>query len=255
MARYLAELATATENAPALRIASIERRLAGLIWNCNQRGQSLDRSDPVLMAALADLRAAARPSPKRKDPISPEELFAMVATLPFDLRGLRDRALLLLGYGAGLGRSALVGLDLLLEGRSEISSDGTGTVLINEEGAVVQTQSRTGLRTTHLPRAPNEQECALHALEQWCHFGKIQSGPLFVRISRDCKRALDTRLNDKHVARLIKSTINAAGLRPELSEKERMALFSGHSLRSGHVEARKAAKPLEGGQSSTAETG
>ena len=67
----------------------------------------------------------------------------------------------------------------------------------------------------------------------WLHFAKIDFGPVFVRTSRDGKRALETRLNDKHVARLIKRTVLDAGIRSELPEKDRLALFSGHSLRAG----------------------
>ena len=40
--------------------------------------------------------------PVQKEAILPEDIIAMVATLPFDLRGLRDRAILLLGYAGGL---------------------------------------------------------------------------------------------------------------------------------------------------------
>jgi len=54
-----------------------------------------------------------------------------------------------------------------------------------------------------------------------------------VRTSRDGKKALEARLSDKHVARLIKQTVLNAGIRSELPEKERLALFSGHSLRAG----------------------
>ena len=56
---------------------------------------------------------------------------------------------------------------------------------------------------------------------------------MFVRCSRDGKRALDTRLSDKHVARLVKQTVLDAGVRSDLPEKDRLALFSGHSLRAG----------------------
>ena len=44
---------------------------------------------------------------------------------------------------------------------------------------------------------------------------------------------MEARLNDKHVARLIKQTVLKSGIRAELSEQERAALFSGHSLRAG----------------------
>lgn len=52
-------------------------------------------------------------------------------------------------------------------------------------------------------------------------------------ITRTGLKATSERLSDKHVARLIKACVRDAGLRPELSEKERVRLFSGHSLRAG----------------------
>ena len=42
-----------------------------------------------------------------------------------------------------------------------------------------------------------------------------------------------SRWTDKHVARLIKQTVQSAGIRSDLPEEDRMALFSGHSLRAG----------------------
>ena len=52
-------------------------------------------------------------------------------------------------------------------------------------------------------------------------------------VSRDGKRAREMRLNDKHVARLIKACVLNAGLRPDLPDAERAKLYSGHSLRAG----------------------
>jgi len=73
----------------------------------------------------------------------------------------------------------------------------------------------------------------VHALTQWLHYARIDFGPLFVAVSRNGLKAIGDRLSDKHVARLIKQTVEAAGLRPELSKAGRLALFSGHSLRAG----------------------
>ncbi|KDB04715.1 hypothetical protein U879_05340, partial [Defluviimonas sp. 20V17] len=79
----------------------------------------------------------------------------------------------------------------------------------------------------------SDQTCPVHALTQWLDFAKIDFGPVFTRISRDGRRALESRLSDKHVARLVKRAAMSAGLRPDLPEAERVALFSGHSLRAG----------------------
>jgi integrase len=64
-------------------------------------------------------------------------------------------------------------------------------------------------------------------------FARIASGPLFRRVFADGKTVDSERLVDKHVARLVKRTAMAAGVRGDLSEGERARKFSGHSLRVG----------------------
>ncbi|MDG1407059.1 MAG: site-specific integrase, partial [Octadecabacter sp.] len=109
---YLADLAAPTNGVPALSVSTIERRLSGLAWNLTQRGFTLDRKNRHIATVLAGIkRKHARP-PVQKEAILPEDILAMVATLPFDLRGLRDRAILLLGYAGGLRRSEIVSLDV-----------------------------------------------------------------------------------------------------------------------------------------------
>ena len=98
---------------------------------------------------------------------------------------------------------------------------------------VLTLSAKTGWREVEIGRGSSEQTCPVHALEQWMHFAKVDFGPVFVRTSRDGKKALEARLSDKHVARLIKGTVLKSGIRAELPQKDRLALFSGHSLRAG----------------------
>ncbi|MFG6637826.1 tyrosine-type recombinase/integrase [Sulfitobacter sp. 1A12126] len=226
---YFANLATPTGKAPALSVSTIERRLSGLSWNYKQRGFNLDRKNRHIATVLAGIkRKHARP-PVQKEAILAEDILAMVDTLPFDLRGLRDRAILLLGYAGGLRRSEIISLDV----HKDDTPDTGGWIEIFDEGALLTLNAKTGWREVEIGRGSKDQSCPVHALEQWLRFAKIDFGPIFVGTSRDGKRACETRLNDKHVARLIKRTVLDAGIRSDLPEKDRLALFSGHSLRAG----------------------
>ena len=226
---YLADLAAPTGKTPALSVSTIDRRLSGLAWNYAQRGVTLDRKDRHIATVLAGIkRKYARP-PVQKEAILPEAILAMVATLPFDLRGLRDRAILLLGFAGGLRRSEIVSLD---HGKDDTPDSG-GWIEILEDGVVLTLNAKTGWREVEIGRGSLDRTCPVHALEQWLQFARIDFGPVFVRASRDGKKALESRLSDKHVARLIKATVLKSGIRSELPENERLALFSGHSLRAG----------------------
>jgi integrase len=226
---YLTDLAAPTGPSPAIAVSTIDRRLSGLAWNYAQRGFTLDRKDRHIATVLAGIkRKHARP-PVQKEAILPEDILAMVAILPFDLRGLRDRAILLVGYAGGLRRSEIVSLDF----GKDNTPDSGGWIEVLDDGAVLILNAKTGWREVEIGRGSSDQTCPVHALEQWLHFAKIDFGPVFVRTSRDGKKALEARLSDKHVARLIKATVLKSGIRSELPEKDRLALFSGHSLRAG----------------------
>lgn len=226
---YLADLASGSGPSPALSVSTIERRLSGLAWNYLQRGFSLDRKNRHIATVLAGIkRKHARP-PVQKEAILAEDILAMVATLPFDLRGLRDRAILLLGYAGGLRRSEIISIDL----HKDDTPDSGGWVEFFDKGALLTLNAKSGWREVEIGRGSKDQTCPVHALEQWLHFSKIDFGPIFVGTSRDGKHARKVRLNDKHVARLIKRCVLDAGIRSELPDKERLALFSGHSLRAG----------------------
>ena len=202
---YLANLASGSGPSPALSVSTIDRRLSGLAWNYAQRGFNLDRKNRHIATVLAGIkRKHARP-PVQKEAILAEDILAMVATLPFDLRGLRDRAILLMGYAGGLRRSEIVSLDV----HKDDTPDSGGWIEIFEKGALLTLNAKTGWREVEIGRGSKDQTCPVHALEQWLHFAKINFGPVFVGTSRDGKRATETRLNDKHVARLIKRACRA----------------------------------------------
>ena len=211
-------------------VSTIERRLSALSWGFRQLGQRFERKDKHVITVLAGIkRTQARP-PVQKEAVLPEDLLAMLATLQAgDLRGLRDRALLLVGFAGGLRRSEIVGLDC----GPKHTEDGSGWVEIFDKGLVVTLRGKTGWREVEIGRGSAAATCPVAALQTWLKFARINHGPLFRRVASTTKGVGADRLTDKHVARLVKATALAAGVRGDLSEGERARKFSGHSLRAG----------------------
>jgi integrase len=211
-------------------VSTIERRLSSLSWNFAQRGQQLDRKDRHIATVMAGIRNKHAAPPRQKEAVLPEDLIAMLETLERgSLRGLRDRAMLLLGFAGGLRRSEVVGLDV---GRDQ-TEDGRGWVEILEKGMLVRLRGKTGWREVEIGRGSSDATCPVVALETWLKFARVAHGPLFRRVTGQGKAVGANRLNDQEVARLVKRTALAAGVRGDLPEGERRNLFAGHSLRSG----------------------
>ena len=184
-------------------VATIERRLSSLAWNYAQRGLVLERRDRHIATVMAGIRNRHAAPPRQKEAILPQDLIAMLETLPRgSLRGLRDRAMLLIGFAGALRRSEITGLDV---GRDQ-TEDGRGS---------------------------SDATCPVVALETWLDFARIGHGPLFRRVTGQGRKVGAERLNDQEVARLVKRAAMAAGVRGDLPEAERGRLFAGHSLRAG----------------------
>ncbi|MER8884761.1 site-specific integrase [Mesorhizobium sp. M0816] len=230
---YIAACAsgTATGDKKPNTVSTIERRLSSLSWNFAQRGQPLDRKDRHIATVMAGVRNTHASPPRQKEAILPEDLIAMLETLDRGtLRGLRDRAMLLLGFAGGLRRSEIVGLDV---GRDQ-TEDGRGWVeIFPEKGLLVTLRGKTGWREVEIGRGSSDATCPVVALQTWLRLARIAHGPLFRRVAGQGRAVGADRLNDQEVARLVKRTALAAGVRGDLSEGERAKKFAGHSLRAG----------------------
>ncbi|MEP9373503.1 site-specific integrase [Mesorhizobium sp. KR1-2] len=221
---------TATGDKKPNSVSTIERRLSSLTWNFAQRGQPLDRKDRHVATVMAGIRNTHAAPPRQKEAILPEDLIAMLETLPRgELRGLRDRAMLLLGFAGALRRSEIIGLDC---GRDQ-TEDGRGWVEILDKGLLVTLRGKTGWREVEIGRGSSDATCPVVALQTWLKLAKIGHGPLFRRVTGQGKAVRPDRLTDQQVARLVKKTALAAGVRGDLAEGERVQKFAGHSLRAG----------------------
>lgn len=98
---------------------------------------------------------------------------------------------------------------------------------------MVTLRGKTGWREVEVGRGSSGLTCPVVALETWLKLARIAHGPLFRRVTGQGKAVGAERLSDQEVARLVKRTALAAGVRGDLPEGERGKLFAGHSLRSG----------------------
>lgn len=211
-------------------VSTIDRRLSSLSWNYAQRGLTLDRTDRHIATVLSGIRKSHARPPVQKEAVLAEDIIAMVETLDRStLRGLRDRAMLLIGYAGGLRRSEIVGLDL----KPDQTEDGRGWIEILDQGMLVTLRGKTGWREVEIGRGSSDATCPVVAVGNWIRFAKLTHGPVFRRVTGHGKAVGSERLNDKEVARLVKRTAMAAGVRGDLSELERAFKFSAHSLRAG----------------------
>ena len=104
-------------------VSTIERRLSAMSWQFRQRGLAFDRQDRHVATVLAGIRRTHGRPPVKKEAVLPEDVIAMLETRDRgSLRGLRDRAMLLVGFAGGLRRSEVVGLDV----GPEQTEDGSG---------------------------------------------------------------------------------------------------------------------------------
>ena len=220
----------ATPDRKANSVTTIERRLSALAWNFAQRGEPLDHKDRHIATVLAGIRNTHGRAPAQKEAVLPEDIIAMLETLDRGtLRGLRDRAMLLIGFAGARAARRSSPFDL---GREE-TEDGRGFVEILEKGMLVTLRGKNGWREVEIGRGSSDATCPVVALETWLKLARIGHGPLFRRVTGKGKEVGPDRLTDREVARLVKRAALAAGVRADLAVGERAAKYSGHSLRAG----------------------
>jgi integrase len=130
--------------------------------------------------------------------------------------GVRDKALLLLGFAGAFRRSELVSLDV-----SDITLDPAGLAVILRRS---KTDQLAAGRKVGIPYGEHRATCAVLAVRAWLKISGVAEGPLFRKVPQRGPVGGE-RLSGLAVARVVKLVAQAAGLDA--------SSFSGHSLRSG----------------------
>ncbi len=152
-----------------LSAGALARRAAAIAAQHRQHGFASPASDPAVTTLLRQARRNA--TRRRAPPPAAARLVRMATACPGDLAGLRDRALLLLA-AAGLGRSALVGLDVE---QVHFMEAGVGLVLHSQLGVE---------RTVTVRRIASLGACPVRALKDWMDATDSRFGPVFRKVDR-----------------------------------------------------------------------
>jgi integrase len=173
----------------------------------------------------------------------PPELFDVLAGCPTTkvfktrdrstepaLAGLRDRALLPVGFVAALRRSELAALAV-----ADVAEHANGLVLSLPRSKTNQTGEQAELVV--LPRAGTPGRCPVTALQTWLAAAGITDGPVFRPVSTG-NRVIPRPLHPESINALVQAAVARAGLDP--------APYSAHSLRPGSSPTPTCAAPRTG---------
>ena len=218
----------ASERGRGLTPETLKLRRAAIRYLHRAAGCPVPTDDVAVSETMAGIsRHAARlgETPRKKVAATASMLRQILAPIPDDLRGLRDRALLLTGFAGALRRSELA---MIRVEQLEKTERGLRLTLTQTKG------SQTEAVTVPLPYGQTEL-CPVRALAAWQDAASITSGPVFRRIwlPRQARageppplpRIGSLALTPWAVAAIVKTRAMAAGF----GGRD----FGGHSLKRG----------------------
>ena len=212
---YLTYLATNN-----VKMSTIKRRLVSIGVIHKLKGHYLDTKHPSIIENIMGIKRRKGSSQKGKKPLLINTLKEIINVIDKEnneeLKKLRDRSIILIGFAGGFRRNEIVSLDY------EDLDFVTKGLKINLKRSKTD-QFGEGF-VKGLPYFDNSQYCPVLSIKNWIEISNIKSGPLFRRFSKGSKLT-GNRLTDQTVALLIKKYLKSAGIEN--------TNYSGHSLRSG----------------------
>ena len=212
---YLTHLST-----KGIKISTIKRRLVSIGVIHKIKGYYLDTKHPVIIENLMGIKRRKGSKQKAKKPLLISELKQLIDVInkekEADLKKLRNKALLLVGFSGGFRRNELVSLDFE---DVEFVFEGVKITLKRSK----TDQFGEGM-TKGIPHFGDSLYCPVMNLRRWLNISKIKKGPIFLKFSKGPKLTT-SRITDQTVALIIKDYLMKAGI----DSKN----YSGHSLRSG----------------------
>ena len=203
-----------------VKMSTLKRRLVSIGVIHKLKGHYLDTKHPSIIENMMGIKRRKGNIQKGKKPLLINNLKILINVIDKEkneeIKKLRDRSIILIGFSGGFRRNEIVSLDyddleFVQEGlkislkRSKTDQFGEGSV-------------------KGLPYFENSKYCPVISIKKWIEISKISSGAIFRRFIKGSKLS-HNRLTDQSVALLIKHYLKLAGIESKN--------YSGHSLRSG----------------------
>lgn len=213
IANYLADSAN-----DGLSVATIEQSLAAIAFYYRTHNLEDTTASSLVRATMSGIRRTHGRPPRQAEPILRDDLRALVASLPDDTRGKRDRALLLLAFALARRQSEVIAFDV-----SDVTLRGE-VLRVTIRRSKTDQAGEGVLKEIRALAEPAADICPVRAVRTWLQAAEIKDGPLFRKVDR-WGHVSDHRMNARSVAYLIDRSVAGIGLDPDF--------YSGHSLRAG----------------------
>ena len=207
-----------TDLAASHKPATLRRRLTVISRAHQAAGHPSPASmqQALVSETLKGIRRTLGTAQAGKRPLYTEQVRAMIRALPENLQGLRDRALLLIGFAGGFRRSELAGLAV-----EDIADEKDGLVITLHRS---KTDQEGQGRKVALPYGSNPETCPVRCYREWLQAAGLEQGAVFREIDRHGR--LETKpLHKDSVGLIVKRAAARIGLD--------VAEYAGHSLRAG----------------------
>lgn len=203
------------------RISTIRRKVAAISTAHQYAGYTSPTRHTTLRSCMRGIgRQQAEQGQRRQyaQPLLTDDILALLRPTDDSLIGLRDAALILVGFAGAFRRSELVHLNV-------------EDVVWTKEGMLLRVRRSKTDQTGEAPEkaifyGSADNRCPVRRLRKWLEAAQIESGSVFRRVKKGGVLT-DARLSAQTVSLILRRYAEAAGIAVER--------ISGHSLRAGFV--------------------
>ena len=206
------------------KMSTLRRRLVSIAVIHKLKGHYLDTKHPIIIENLMGISRKKGNYQRGKKPILINQLKAIINVIDKtkieEIKKIRDKTIILIGFGGGFRRAELVSIDY-----EDLEFVPEGVKIIIKRSKT--DQFGEGM-IKGLPYFNNQTYCPVLHLKKWLEISKIKSDSIFRKFNKGSNLS-DNRLTDQTIALIIKNYLSLAGIENKN--------YSGHSLRSGFATA------------------